>query len=154
MWLLSWVRLRIYLSRGCQSGRGYLNCVINLVPDKKAAFQEIYRVLKSGGRFRILDIVTNGELWIPFGKIYKPGHPVFLALRRSAFTWKCLLMRDFEMWPLSAAKLMVQHLMNHLAWKVSRLLGIKRSSRFWPYPWQLYWFRIILDTIDCFRPLS
>ncbi len=38
------------------------NCVINLVPDKKAAFQEIYRVLKSGGRFCISDIVTNGEL--------------------------------------------------------------------------------------------
>jgi len=38
------------------------NCVINLVPDKKVAFQEIYRVLKSGGRFCISDIVTNGEL--------------------------------------------------------------------------------------------
>ncbi len=28
------------------------NCVINLVPDKLKAFQEIYRVLKPGGTIR------------------------------------------------------------------------------------------------------
>ncbi|MCK4992386.1 MAG: arsenite methyltransferase [Bacteroidales bacterium] len=38
------------------------NCVLNLVPDKKKAFSEIRRVLKSGGHFCISDIVLKGEL--------------------------------------------------------------------------------------------
>ena len=38
------------------------NCVINLVPDKKRAFSEIYRVLVEGGHFSISDIVLDGEL--------------------------------------------------------------------------------------------
>jgi SAM-dependent methyltransferase len=38
------------------------NCVLNLVPDKKAVFNEIYRVLKVGGHFSISDIVLTGEL--------------------------------------------------------------------------------------------
>ncbi|MBL8007443.1 MAG: arsenite methyltransferase [Ignavibacteria bacterium] len=38
------------------------NCVLNLVPDKEKAFNEIYRVLKPGGHFSISDIVLKGEL--------------------------------------------------------------------------------------------
>lgn len=35
------------------------NGVINLVPDKKRAYQEIHRILKPGGRFQIADIVVD-----------------------------------------------------------------------------------------------
>lgn len=38
------------------------NCVMNLVPDKKRAFAQTYRVLKTGGHFSISDIVLEGEL--------------------------------------------------------------------------------------------
>ena len=38
------------------------NCVLNLVPNKKAVFKEIYRVLKAGGHFSISDIVLVGNL--------------------------------------------------------------------------------------------
>lgn len=38
------------------------NCVLNLVPNKKAVFTEIFRVLKQGGHFSISDIVLVGEL--------------------------------------------------------------------------------------------
>jgi ubiquinone/menaquinone biosynthesis C-methylase UbiE len=38
------------------------NCVLNLVPDKKQAFKETFRILKTGGHFSVSDIVLVGEL--------------------------------------------------------------------------------------------
>jgi SAM-dependent methyltransferase len=38
------------------------NCVLNLVPDKKKAFSEIYRILKPDAHFCVSDIVIKGEL--------------------------------------------------------------------------------------------
>lgn len=38
------------------------NCVLNLVPDKSAAFAEMYRVLKPGAHFCVSDMVTKGTI--------------------------------------------------------------------------------------------
>lgn len=38
------------------------NCVMNLVPDKRRAFAETFRIVKPGGHFSISDIVLQGEL--------------------------------------------------------------------------------------------
>ena len=38
------------------------NCVMNLVPNKEKAFNEVFRILKTGGHFSISDIVSIGPL--------------------------------------------------------------------------------------------
>jgi arsenite methyltransferase len=38
------------------------NCVLNLVPNKRKAFEETFRILKPGGHFSVSDIVVKGEL--------------------------------------------------------------------------------------------
>ncbi len=38
------------------------NCVLNLVPDKEKAFEQIKRVLKVGGHFCVSDVVIKGDL--------------------------------------------------------------------------------------------
>ena len=38
------------------------NCVVNLTTDKVAAFKEVHRILKSGGRMVISDLITDKEM--------------------------------------------------------------------------------------------
>jgi arsenite methyltransferase len=38
------------------------NCVLNLVPDKRRAFAEMFRIIRPGGHFSVSDIVLEGSL--------------------------------------------------------------------------------------------
>lgn len=47
------------------------NCVINLTPNKLKAYSEAYRVLKSGGRILVSDLVTDGYIPETIKKSFK-----------------------------------------------------------------------------------
>ncbi len=71
------------------------NCVINLVPDKRKAFSEIFRVLRKGGSFTVSDIVYTGEMNEKTGRISSSGHPAYQALWRDQSIWRLSVMLDF-----------------------------------------------------------
>ncbi len=47
------------------------NCVINLCPDKDAVYEEALRILKSGGRLAISDVVLNEEVDSQLGERFQ-----------------------------------------------------------------------------------
>ncbi len=78
------------------------NCVVNLVPDKEAAFREIFRVLKPGGWFQITDLVgedlppevlSDPERWCAC-VAGAPSEEAYLgAIRRAGFSGVSVLDR-------------------------------------------------------------
>lgn len=72
------------------------NGVLNLVPDKTAAFREIFRILKTGGRIQISDIVlaseisekskANPQLWAECIVGAVPEEAYLSLLREAGFT--------------------------------------------------------------------
>ena len=59
---LNLVKLKIFLWKIIYADVVISNCVLNLVPDKRKAFAEIYRILKPGAHFCVSDIVIQGEM--------------------------------------------------------------------------------------------
>lgn len=61
------------------------NCVINLVPDKRAVFSEIARVLKPGGRVVVSDIVLDRPLPEALLREMNVGNCIVTAIGRGEY---------------------------------------------------------------------
>jgi len=72
------------------------NCVINLAPDKDKVFREAYRVLKSGGRLMISDLVTEGKLPMEVRKSFDAwAHCIGGALEKQQYI-ECIKKAGFD----------------------------------------------------------
>ena len=76
------------------------NCVLNLVPDKRAAFAEMFRVLKPQGSFGVSDIVIDGD----FPESLKQAAELYVgcvsgAMRKDAYldTLRAVGFQDIEL---------------------------------------------------------
>lgn len=65
------------------------NCVINLVPDKRAAYREIARVLRPGGRMLVSDVVLDARLpdFVTHSMAALTGCVAGAALRTDCISW-------------------------------------------------------------------
>jgi ubiquinone/menaquinone biosynthesis C-methylase UbiE len=61
------------------------NCVINLSPNKKRVFEEAFRILRSGGRLMVSDIVLLKELSETVRKRTHPGSCVADAIMKDQY---------------------------------------------------------------------
>ncbi|MDH4088220.1 MAG: methyltransferase domain-containing protein [Nitrospira sp.] len=84
------------------------NCVINLAPDKRKVFQEMYRVAKSGGRFTISDIVSDQTV---------PQYLVHDAQKWGDCLSGALTLTDY-MSGMTAAGFLAIHLVKSSPWRV------------------------------------
>jgi SAM-dependent methyltransferase len=61
------------------------NCVINLVPDKRAVYSEIARVLRPGGRVVVSDLVVERPLPPPLLREMNEANCIVTAIQRDEY---------------------------------------------------------------------